>query len=193
MEKVNVTMLCPPSEWPKPKLTPAIESEQTVLGAMLLNVEFFVDIKSKLCPSDFFIETHKEIFETMIRLHKKHGTFDAAMLCDALRVNEGDRAYIYELANCCVSTANLAAHTDIIREKSVQRQLIKVANDMQERVEGITREKKLDPHKDHLVLFFAELSAEIDTSEITVEYLSSVLVEVNKALIDSIERVEDDA
>lgn len=193
MAKLNVTMLCPPTNWPKAKITPAIESEQTVLGAMLLNVEFFVDISNKLCPTDFFIETHKEIFETMIRLHKKHGTFDAGMICDALCVNPDDKNYIYELASCCVSTANIVAHTDIIREKSVQRQLLSVADDMKERIEKIAEAKQKDPAKEHLVLFFAELSAEINETHITAEYLSSVLIEVNKALIDSIELAEDDA
>lgn len=101
----------------------AIECEKTVLGGLLLENRYFELAMNCLCPKDFHSQAHAEIYEEMIKLFQKHKYVDVAILGDALNANDKDRMYLYQLANECVSTANLEAHMNIVREKSVQRML----------------------------------------------------------------------
>lgn len=115
------------------KIKPATESERTLLGGLILDSKLFETIKGKLLASDFHHEEHRKLFDVMEVLYKKHGCFDAPMIEDYLNFeNMGDICNAYELANSCCSTANIKSHADIIREKSVQRQLISIANNISE-------------------------------------------------------------
>ena len=111
-------------------IKPAFESERTVLGGLLLNNDKFETIKNILCPNDFINELNQEIFKAMSILYEKRHCFDIAMLIDYMEppVNE---QYMFEIANNCCSTNNLIAHADIIREKSVQRQLIALSKEIE--------------------------------------------------------------
>lgn len=110
-------------------ITPATESEKTVLGALLLDSPLYNIVKNMLCPMDFSDPARQEIYAAINDLFKKHGCFDMAMLVDEMPPMQ---ELLYQLANECVSTANIEAHAIIIREKSVQRQLAGVAKDIAE-------------------------------------------------------------
>ena len=110
-------------------ITPATESEKMVLGALLLDGPLYNIVKTMLCPMDFNDPAHQEIYAAISDLFKKHGCFDIAMLADEM---PGRQELLYQLANECVSTANVKAHAEIIREKSVQFQLVKVAQEIAE-------------------------------------------------------------
>ena len=110
-------------------ITPATESEKTVLGALLLDGPLYNIVKTMLCPMDFSDPYRQEIYAAITDLFKKHGCFDMAMLVDEMPAMQ---ELLYQLANECVSTANVKAHAEIIREKSVQRQLAGVAKEIAE-------------------------------------------------------------
>jgi replicative DNA helicase len=110
-------------------ITTATESEKMVLGALLLDGPLYNIVKSMLCPMDFSDPARQEIYAAINDLFKKHGCFDMAMLVDEMPAMQ---ELLYQLANECVSTANIEAHACIIREKSVQRQLVKVAQEIAE-------------------------------------------------------------
>jgi replicative DNA helicase len=160
---------------------PALESEKTILGAILLDNGVVRDIADKLCPKDFDIYFHEELFESIIRLHKKHGVVDVPMLVDDLKLNSEHEGYVYELANSCPSVANVKSHADIVREKSVQRTLLEVANELKEQ-----RNEKVK-QIEHLASFLEECAAEIRATKITDIYLISLLVEITKGFAASIE------
>lgn len=114
------------------RYTPAIESEKTVLGGLLLDSGLFWQIKDKLCPEDFFLQFHQTVYQSMIEVYAIRESFDAAMIADHTGININ---HLVELSNECCSLANLSAHADIIREKSVQRQLIECSNELREEKE----------------------------------------------------------
>ncbi len=190
----------------------SLESEQRVLGALLLDSTLLVDVAEKICPEDFTKTLHQEIFTQMRKLMINHKSFDAQMICDALKLNKACEKYLYDLANDCASTANIKAYADIIREKSVQRQLIAVATDIAKSAskpgnEGIRElldeaENKVRSIYDdgvcgfqsHLASFFKEIVEEIESiprDEFDVGYIQYTIIEVNKALVDTLRHVED--
>ena len=74
-------------------------------------------------------------FDRLLLWPKKDQPFDVVTLLDALKSHNelddaGGEAYLFELANNTPSVANVTAYADIVREKSVQRQLIAVATEI---------------------------------------------------------------
>lgn len=113
----------------------SVEAEQSVLGGVMLDNQAWDKISSKLCEADFYRTEHRILFRTIVSLTHKNQPFDVITLLNALKSTDhldesGGEAYLFELANNTPSVANIAAYAEIVREKSVQRQLIAVANDI---------------------------------------------------------------
>jgi len=113
----------------------SVEAEQSIIGGLMLDNQVWDKISTKLCEADFYRTEHRILFRTIYALAKKDQPFDVVTLLDALKsYNElddaGGEAYLFELANNTPSVANVSAYADIVREKSVQRQLIAVATEI---------------------------------------------------------------
>jgi replicative DNA helicase len=111
------------------------EAEQAIIGGLMLENQVWEKIESKLCETDFYRSEHRILFRAIFELSSKGQPFDVVTLLDNLKSNQsldeaGGEAYLFELANNTPSIANVTAYADIVREKSVQRQLIEVANDI---------------------------------------------------------------
>ena len=168
-------------------IRPAIESEATLLGGLILESILFVNVKDKLCPADFYTERHQRLFKAMKELHEKHGSFDLPMLSDHIDYEDSDDiAHLYDLANNCCSTANLNAHADIIREKSVQRKLLACAREIKE------EQKKSMNHQELLVSYLEETAAEIKSATIDAHYLKIILFEISNAFVNSVNALENE-
>ncbi|GAP65844.1 replicative DNA helicase [Mizugakiibacter sediminis] len=107
----------------------SIEAEQAVLGGLMLAPEAWDRVADRLGEDDFYRKDHRLIFRAISELSNK------GMPCDAVTLGEwfesqrlaemvGGAAYLIELANATPSAANIVAYADIVREKSVLRQLI---------------------------------------------------------------------
>ncbi len=111
------------------------EAEQAIIGGLMLENQVWDKIATKLCEADFYRSEHRILFRAISDLYSKEQPFDVVTLLDNLKSNQtldeaGGEAYLFELANNTPSIANVSAYADIVREKSVQRQLIEVANDI---------------------------------------------------------------
>lgn len=111
------------------------EAEQAIIGGVMLDNQAWDKINSKLCDTDFYRTEHRVLFRAISALAKKDQPFDVVTLLDVLTSHNelddaGGEVYLFELANNTPSVANIAAYADIVREKSVQRQLIAVATDI---------------------------------------------------------------
>lgn len=107
----------------------SIEAEQAVLGGLMLAADSWEKVADRIGEDDFYRKDHRLIFRAINELSAKD------MPCDAVTLGEwfvaqnladqvGGMAYVIELANSTPSAANIAAYADIVREKSVLRQLI---------------------------------------------------------------------
>ena len=117
------------AEFTQRRMPVATEAEQSVLGSILIKPESFDRVATILTADDFFIEEHKQIFETMKELYKKNKDIDAVTLVDAL-VREGvyDKAggaqYISIIAQIVPTAANIVDYAKIVKDKSTLRSLI---------------------------------------------------------------------
>ena len=113
----------------------SIESEQAVLGGLLLSARAWEQVADVLSEPDFYREDHRLIFRSI------HELSDVGKPCDAVTVTEwfesrgkvdlvDGGAYISQLAGSTPSAANVKAYADIVRENAVLRALITVGNDI---------------------------------------------------------------
>ena len=107
----------------------SIEAEQAVLGGLMLSTEAWDKVADRITEQDFYRRDHALIFRAIGELSNKSMPADAVTLgewFEAQGIAElvGGSRYILELANTTPSAANIAAYADIVREKSVLRQLI---------------------------------------------------------------------
>lgn len=113
------------------------EAEQSIIGGLMLENQVWDKVSTKICEADFYRTEHRILFRAILTLANKNQPFDVVTLLDTLKSNNdlddaGGEAYLFELANNTPSVANVSAYADIVREKSVQRQLIAVASDIAE-------------------------------------------------------------
>lgn len=111
------------------------EAEQSIIGGLMLENQVWDKVNTKLCEADFYRTEHRILYRAITELASKNQPFDVVTLLDTLKSNHalddaGGEAYLFELANNTPSVANVSAYADIVREKSVQRQLIGVATEI---------------------------------------------------------------
>ncbi len=128
---------------PPRMLTPAsvktpphsLEAEQSVLGGLMLDNRAWDQIVDRIREIDFYRHEHILIFRAMGRLVSQHKPVDVLTVSEVLRElheleQAGGEVYLFELANNTPSAANITAYADIVRERSVLRQLIAAAGDI---------------------------------------------------------------
>jgi replicative DNA helicase len=111
------------------------DAEQSVLGGLMLDNRAWDNIGDRLRDTDFYRNEHRLIFRAMARLVGLSKPLDVLTVSETLReVHELDQVggdvYLFELANNTPSAANIMAYADIVRERSVLRQLISAASDI---------------------------------------------------------------
>ncbi|HET6552283.1 MAG TPA: replicative DNA helicase [Dyella sp.] len=107
----------------------SIDAEQAVLGGLMLSPDSLDKVADRLGEQDFYRKDHRLIWRAITELASKGMPCDAITLGDWFEANGlaemvGGAAYLIELANTTPSAANIGAYADIVREKSVLRQLI---------------------------------------------------------------------
>jgi replicative DNA helicase len=112
-----------------------LEAEQSVLGAILLLNEAINHAIEILAAEDFYRESHRQIFQSMVELTDRGEPVDAITLTDILRNKGlleqiGGSAYIAELASVVPTASNVPYYARIVREKSVLRSLASIATDI---------------------------------------------------------------
>ena len=113
----------------------SVEAEQSVLGSILLDKEAMISVSETLVPEDFYKEAHKVIYESMLKLYNIQSEIDLITLTDELRDQGylddiGGIAYITSLSTVVPTTSNIKYYVNIVKEKSISRQLISAANDI---------------------------------------------------------------
>jgi replicative DNA helicase len=106
-----------------------LEAEMAVLGSMLLN-ENAVSVAAELLDSNsFYKDQHRKIFEAMLDLYAANKAIDLITLTDELKRNialeeVGGVSFLTALVNSVPTAANISHYVNIVREKSILRNLI---------------------------------------------------------------------
>ena len=109
----------------------SIQAEQSVLGGLMLDNQTWDVVADRVDEEDFYRRDHQLIYRSIKTLAEKQSPFDVVTLSEVLEKlgtldDAGGLAYLATLAKDTPSAANIAAYADIVRERSVLRQLIHV-------------------------------------------------------------------
>ena len=107
----------------------SVEAEQAVIGGLMLAPDSLDRVGDFLTEHDFYRRDHRLIYRGIRELSEKSKPFDAVTLGEWFEANNladqiGGTSYLIELASTTPSAANIRAYAEIVREKSVMRQLI---------------------------------------------------------------------
>jgi replicative DNA helicase len=113
----------------------SLEAEQAVLGGLLLDNSSWDSIADRLRPEDFYRRDHQLIYEAILDLSQKGEPSDAVTLAErlaskGLAEETGGLAYLAGLARDTPTAANIKAYADIVRERSLLRQLIRTSGEI---------------------------------------------------------------
>src|SRR5688572_13810340 len=116
------------------KLPPqALDLEEAVLGALMLEKNALNAVVEFLKPEHFYAEVHKEIYTAIVDLFKATEPVDMRTVVNQLRKNGkieivGGAYYIAELTSKVSSAANIEYHARVIIEMAIKRNLIQIAS-----------------------------------------------------------------
>jgi len=118
------------------KLQPqAIEAEQAILGAILLESNAIDKVADLLTADAFYQTANQKIYAAILNLQKKQRNIDIITVTEELKANNdiesvGGAYYIARLTNDIVSAANILNHAKIVHEKYLLRKLISVSHEI---------------------------------------------------------------
>ena len=94
-----------------------------MLGGLMLDNEAWDRVSEKVVEHDFYLRSHRLIFNAMARLAEGNQPIDLITVSEALEANQqlddiGGFAYLGEIAKNTPSAANILAYADIVRERA---------------------------------------------------------------------------
>ncbi len=109
--------------------------EEAVLGLCLLDTKAFDVVSEILCPEAFYSDAHQRIFKAFAALNRVCQPIDMLTVCNQLiKTKElemiGGPYSVTKLTNAVVSGANVQDHARIILQKFIQRELIRIGNEI---------------------------------------------------------------
>jgi len=116
----------------------AIELEEAVLGALMLEKDSIISVQEYVTPEAFYTEEHRLIYKAINELSMELKPIDLYTVTERLKVKKelkkvGGASYLAQLTQKVGSAANVEFHAKIIAQKYVQRELIRSATEIQKR------------------------------------------------------------
>ena len=129
----------------------AVDLEEAVLGAIMLEKDAVMSVLDLLKPDSFYKDAHQKIFSAIVDLSTRLQPIDILTITEELRKRKqldevGGPFYITQLTSRVASSANIEFHARIIAQKFIQRELIRVSSEIQTKAydESIDVEDLLD-------------------------------------------------
>jgi replicative DNA helicase len=163
----------------------AKELEEAVLGAIMLEKGAFDAVIEILKPECFYVDAHQRIFHAMQSLANKSQPIDILTVVEELRTREeldlvGGPYFVTKLTNSVVSSANIEAHSRIVLQKFIQRELIRISGEIIS-----------DAYEDSTDVFDLLDQAESKIYEVTSTHLRNNYETIDSVLVKTIQRIED--
>lgn len=133
-----------------------------VLGAMLIDKDALEAITEILQPKHFYNDTHARIYEAVLDLRQRNLPVDVVTLSEELRKTDrlealGGQKYLAELMEKVATAAHTQAYANIVKEKALLRELIRVSTAVVEKsFEGSEEVDKIMDFAEQQVLAVAQ-------------------------------------
>ena len=130
----------------KGKIPPqAIDLEEVVLGAMMIDKKGVDEVIDILSAEAFYKDAHKHIFEAIFKLFENSEPVDLLTVSSQLKKDEklnliGGDFYLISLTQRVSSSAHIEFHARIILQKYIQRSLIKISSEIIEEAYDETKD-----------------------------------------------------
>lgn len=112
----------------------SLETEQAVIGSVLINPECVSVVLSHIKPDYFYLPQHRSIMEAIVILDTLGSRIDALTILDKLSSDssfdmESGKNYLFQIAQMVPSAANVENYCKIVREKHFLRSLITISKE----------------------------------------------------------------
>ena len=163
----------------------AKDLEEAVLGAIMLEKSAFDTVIEILKPECFYLDSNQRIYRAMQNLQQKNQPIDILTVVEELKSKSelemvGGPYYVTRLTNAVVSAANIEAHSRIILQKFIQRELIRISGEIIS-----------DSYEDSTDVFDLLDEAESKLFEITNNHLRKNFDSIDSVLVKTVQRIED--
>ena len=163
----------------------AKDLEDAVLGAIMLEKGAFDSVVEILKPECFYVDANQRIFKAMKSLAHKSQPIDILTVVEELRMMEeleavGGPYYVTKLTNSVVSAANIEAHSRIILQKFIQRELIRISGEIIN-----------DAYEESADVFDLLDQAESKMYDVTSKHLKNSYQSIDSVLVQTIQRIEE--
>lgn len=160
------------------------EAEQSVLGAMYLDRNCIPDVLGKVRGEDFYISRHQELFEAIVELYNLGTPIDLVTLKEHLTLRGslekiGGIAFVVEVANLVPSIDSVGYYANIVKDKAVQRRMIRMADEIRGKC------YRGDEETDDILA-----AAQQSIIDISQDRSSRGLVHIGRYLDESLEKLE---
>uniref|UniRef100_A0A6M3J3I0 DNA 5'-3' helicase n=1 Tax=viral metagenome TaxID=1070528 RepID=A0A6M3J3I0_9ZZZZ len=163
----------------------ALELEEAVLGAIMLEKDALLTIIDILRPEMFYNEANQRIYNAAIMLSSECKPIDILTITEKLRIAGeldliGGRFYITQCTSAVASAAHIEYHARIIAQKFIQRELIRISSEIQNR--------SFDEFEDvQDILEFAEMQL----FGISQGAIKKDIVKINRPYIEVIKKIDE--
>ena len=121
------------NEYLQPSSPNSVESEVVILGTVILNNSKLWEIADRLSPEDFYLKSHALIYRAMLKLAEARKDISPQLIVETLKNDDqheivGGLPFVTGLIRGVSRTTNLKTYIEIVKEKSVERQKIKLSD-----------------------------------------------------------------
>lgn len=117
----------------------SLEAEQSVLGSMLIDSRCVNDVIGMVRPDDFYLQTNRDIYETIYEMFSYSQVIDPVTVLDKMRERgvydeQNSTKYIMQLMEITPTAANVKQYAKIVHDKALLRNLTEAASNIIETV-----------------------------------------------------------
>ena len=159
------------------------EAEMAVLGGLMLETHRFDSVIQIIKENDFHDRNHQIIFQAMSELVEENKPLDPLTVSEKLDSNNklqtiGGKDNLIELATSTPSAANLEAYAEIIKQRSITRNLMKTNSEIAELIrnpQGQNGNELLDRAESMIFALNDEASQNDDSLQSSEELVRSTM------------------
>lgn len=161
-----------------------LEAEESLLGCIFIDQESLAKVLDSVRGEDFYKESHKILYETMLELFERHEPIDVLTVGNRLEEKKmleriGGRTAIVEITNRVSTSAHVANYAKIIQKKATLRRLLQAASRITEL--GYNENDEIDGIIDE---------AERKLFDVSSNFIQKSFTPIRSILTDAFDRID---